>query len=877
MESRSSVPGEVRAVRGFGLSTLVVWVALASSRFEGRGFWSMSLREVAAVIIWALGLHLALRLVEALARPEGKSSWADYAGAYALMLFCGITFMGYFNAQRVGPLDAQWYQNVTTDYLTQARAGTFPVVMGSTLYAFNGAVHPFRSAPWQFVLADGIDILTGRTLAPVAVEHITAIASFLGAILILYVGFSRSRPRSRGMAWLFALIYATAPAATVPFFQFDMYMTMTAQPVMVAAFLCVQRLVDEDSVVAAGWLGVFLAALWYCHPPMALLTGMVGGACVAAGIATRGVSSGRLLCAAVCLAIFGALAGPYFQSMSELAQSDEPRLATLAMPLAGLALGLFAMAGFLRPRRIFWLALVPSAFLCLRNFQPSLVPFAGCFTAAMLPVAWLTRGQSRRNDVACVSICALAAAVVASAIFPTASIPGGVGSWVPHDWKVFFVPINLSGTRDQPGYLLWLLIAGMIALAFQSRSIFAQSAAAAALVLVVSLGFCGNLSAFLWRNVPAEINGVIGTCYDLRLVPVLAVVAVTGGFYWFASLREWHARLGRAVRAAILLLVPWMLWQVGVIHFNIRNYKIDAEQTAVRNRSENVSLERYSWDLLPPARYMSSGVMDPALETRFWSDSDHDKALIDPDRIEMSLETPGQQPLRMSATPIETGTDWLTLDPRVELDPGQHVLLRFDFLGKRPNGYLIVRGRTIYREYQLPSSGNEYAFGMNPGNTRTLSLWNSGATHESVQLLVDRLGPHAYDPPGPNPYCLMYLTPFDPKRAPIELYSLIPLRFRVDAPTAGYVESFRTIIPGYKVYVDGKPAVIHRSRSALVSFRVPPGSHDVWVRFAGTVRLHTAIRWAMTAWLLVAAATGVQLWTMVRNPARADAGALDPV
>jgi hypothetical protein len=408
----------------------------------------------------------------------------------------------------------------------------------------------------------------------------------------------------------------------------------------------------------------------------------------------------------------------------------------------------------------------------------------------------------------------------------------------------------------------------MIGLAFASRSMFAQVAAAAALVLVVSFGFCGPLSAFLWRNVPADIITVVGVYYDLRLLPVTAVVAVTGGFYWFTSMRSVHPNLGRALIVLILVLVPWTLLEAGLVLYDVRNFKIGIEQTAIRNRSENVSVERYSWDLLPSARYMNFGVMDPSLETRFWGDSDHDRPTIDPDGIERSLEKPGQQAIMVTAAPIETGKDWLTLNPKVELDPGQHVLLRFDFLGKHPTGFLIVRGQTIYREYQLPSSGNEYAFGMNPGNSRTLSLWNSGTTHESVQLLIDRGGPHAFDPPGPDPYWLMYMTPYDPKRAPIELYSLVPLRLRVDAPTAGYVETFRSLIPGYKVYVDGKPAVIHRSRSALVSVRVAPGSHDLWVRFAGTVRLHTAIRWAEAGWLIAAAAAAIQLWFLARSPGR---------
>ena len=36
---------------------------------------------------------------------------------------------------------------------------------------------------------------------------------------------------------------------------------------MAAALLCLQRIIDEDSIVASGWLGVFLAALWYIVRP----------------------------------------------------------------------------------------------------------------------------------------------------------------------------------------------------------------------------------------------------------------------------------------------------------------------------------------------------------------------------------------------------------------------------------------------------------------------------------------------------------------------------------------------------------------------------------------------------------------------------------
>jgi hypothetical protein len=825
--------------------------------------------EVVGIAVWAALLQLVLRLVETLARASGKSSWRDYLRAYALMLLCGWTFLWYFNAHRVGPLDAQWYENAMTEFLAQFRSGTFPVVIGASIHSFNGAVHPFRSAPWQFVLAAGVDLLSGGALAPVAVQHITAIASFCAAALILYVGFARSRPASGNTAWLFAIIYATAPAATVPFFQYDMYMTLTAQPVMAAAMVCLQRVIDEDSVAASGWLGAFLAALWYCHPPMALLTGMLSGSCVAAGIAIRGVTPRRVLGALAGAAVFGALAVPYFLSMSELSAGDSDTLATFVAPIAGLALCLFGCAGYLRTRYLPWLALLPTAYFCLRDFQPTLLPYAGCFSALMLICAWFTRGRPRRSDTSWVSLCAFLAAVAASSAFAAHSIPASISTWIPRNWDAYFAPIA-AGTRMQPGYLLWLLVAAMIVLVFAARTAFAQLSAAAALVIVVSLGACGALSRFFWGNVPWVITKVLGTNYDFRLVPVLGVVATVGGFYWLMSVRPSHRRLGNAVYIAVLLLVPWALWQDGRILYLIRDFKLDLQQTEVRNRPENDMLEQYSWDLLPMTGYLSNAVMDPFLETRFWSDKNRGSAMIGPDEMERSLELPGQRPIGLVATPIPTGKSWLTMEPRIELDPGQRVLLRFDFLGKYiDDGYLIVQGQNIYREYRLPQSGRELAFGFNPGNTHTLSLWNSGTTHESIQLLVTRYGPRAFDPPGSAPYWNLYLSTYSPERAPIALESLIPLKIRVNAPTDGYVETFRSSIPGYKVYVDGKQTAVHTSRNMQISVRVPRGTHDLWIRFAGTVRLHTAIRWAESAWLIAAAAAVIQLFAMCR-PTGAD-------
>ena len=860
------MPPSPRVTRALGLVSLVGAVAWAAARFQRLPLSSLGLAHVVAILGWALLLHGVLLLAERLSRGD-RESWADYARVYFLLLFSCGTLAGYINAHRVGPLDAQWYQNVMADFITQSRAGTFPVTLGETVYAFNGAVHPFRSAPWQFVLAYGLDRLSGRVLLPVAVQHLSAIVSYAAAVLVLYVGFARARPGRKTQAWVAAIAFAMSPAVTVPFLQYDMYMTLTALPFMALVMLCAFHAIDEESLVAWLWLGVFSAALWYCHPPMALFTGIIAGGILVGAMAVRGVTWTRLAGAVVSACAFVPLARPYFQSMSELARIETSPLASVAMPALGLAACLFSMAGFLRSRSPYWLCILPLGLACLREFQPSLVPFSAIFAVIAVLVAWITRLRSRSYDALYLIGSATIAAAFAATVFPRSSLPGnstirdGIQDLGSH-WKTLLEPIFLDGTRNQPGYLYVCLGLGIVGLGYKSKSIFVQCAAGAILTLAVAFGFCGCLSQFLLQNIPKDIADVIGLGYDLRILPILAVVVATGGFFWLTSL---SGKLGNAVFVAILCMMPWSLAEHGLVLNAVKDYKLSDADTDARNRSENLVLERYSWDLLPPPRYMGHGVMDPALETRFWSDVNHETPAIDADQIERALESPGQVPIRVVATPIPTAKSWLTLDPKIELDPGQHVLLRFDFMGGMPEGYLIVQGQTISREYLLPSSGRNYAFGAAPGNTRTLSLWNSSGRHESVQLLITRSGPHASEPPKAVPYCLLYVTPYDPKRAPIELFSVWPLHLRVEAPTAGYVETYRTMIPGYKVYLDDKPAMIHSSRNALVSVRVTPGAHDLHVRFAGTVLLHTAIRMATLLWLLVAAVAVLQLWVMCRK------------
>lgn len=864
------------AAHGAAVGLLLVGVALASGSLLGRSPWPHGVAPALGVAGWALGLHMVFLVAAGLARQPGGSIVGPYLSVASLLLLCLGTFLHYLTSDRVGPLDAQWYGQVMADFLAQTRTGKFPVLTGETLYAFNGAIHPFRSAPFQFILAKGLDLLTGEALSPLALQHLTAVASYSAAVLVLFVGLVRSRPRLSGAAYLFSVIFAMTPSFTVCFFQYDMYMTLVAAPAMVGLLIALQRVVDHDSVVGYMAAGLFSAALWYCHPPMALLSCLTGAFAVTLHVAFAGPTVRRLGGCALAGVIFAALALPQFLSMAEVSMSHPDPVPAIVIPAVGLVALAFFAGGVLRGRSIVWLALLPFSLHCLAAFLPSLLPFATLFALGVVLVAALgARFPSlrvrERVDLWAFGI-GIFAVAGALCLFASRSLPvnGGLSDYVrtsAGNWRRLIEPITAQrGMLMQPGALGWIVLAASVLFVGLTRSAFARMGAAAAVIIVCALGVAGPVSEFIWLNCPPDFIGVVSVAYDLRLLPVLAPLAAVTGYFWFAGAREGSPRLCRWAAGVALCVLPWTIYQHGRVVASSRAYRFSAADTSNRMRGENVVLQRYSWDLLAQPRFFSNGHMDPAIESRFWRYGDSVHAAIDPDALERALEKPGQRPVPLIPTQVPTGREWVSLAPRIELDPGQKVLVRFDFLGKTGSSWLIVRGQSIYREYILPSSGAPWSFGSGPTNSRTLSLWNSGTAHESIELLVIREGPDRFAPPGTGPYFLAYMTPFEAAAAPIELLSLTPAHFRVDAPADGYLETFRSYVPGYRAYVDGVRQPVRVSRDRLVSVSLKKGTHDVVVRFAGTVSLHTYYRWALLGWSV--AAFGILVWCYAALAAR---------
>jgi hypothetical protein len=284
---------------------------------------------------------------------------------------------------------------------------------------------------------------------------------------------------------------------------------------------------------------------------------------------------------------------------------------------------------------------------------------------------------------------------------------------------------------------------------------------------------------------------------------------------------------------------------------------------------ENVVLQRYTWDLLGTPWYFSNGVMDYRMETRFWPQGPRKLPLIDPDAIAKAMEDPGQAPVAFAATPDPLGPQWLYLAPKIELQPGEHKLLRFDFMGRQLSGWLILRGDTLYREYIMPSSGMPRSFGSQAPGSTVLSVGNSGTQPESVELVVKREGPDSTAPLPPAPFLRAWVSRYDESRAPISVASLSPLRLHVRAPADGILESFRSYYPGHVVTVDGRSVPSWRSFDGLIDLPVKKGTHDVLIQFKGTPALRAAIRWEFAGWALVGLALCSELVAALRHRTRA--------
>jgi hypothetical protein len=216
------------------------------------------------------------------------------------------------------------------------------------------------------------------------------------------------------------------------------------------------------------------------------------------------------------------------------------------------------------------------------------------------------------------------------------------------------------------------------------------------------------------------------------------------------------------------------------------------------------------------------------------------------------MEPTDSKPIDLVPTVDPRGAEWLYFAPKIVVAPGEKKLLRFDFMGRMLDGWLMVRGADIYHEYQLPSSGTWWGFGSEAPNSTVLPVNNSGPDPVAIEIVYKRSD--TSKPVASEPYMRVWVSTYVSSKSPIATEQVTPLRMRVDAPSDGILETFRSFYPGYRVLVDGLPATPQSSYDGLLDVPLTKGRHEVLVKFEGTASFIAAAWWQMIGWTIAAIA-----------------------
>lgn len=189
------------------------------------------------------------------------------AGLVAIGLFAASPFL---SKQLVGTGEAFNYSLSIADSLEQMRDGVMPPLAGQTQYAFNGRIHPLRTAPYLYYVAAVLDQATRHRLTAWQLQNLSLVLSLVGAGLACYLGLRRGVDCPRMPSFLLSGAYVLAPALLGAAHSFDLFMTVHVAVFVPLAVGACMRGILKPSFSADAWLAAALGAAWLAHPPVAL-------------------------------------------------------------------------------------------------------------------------------------------------------------------------------------------------------------------------------------------------------------------------------------------------------------------------------------------------------------------------------------------------------------------------------------------------------------------------------------------------------------------------------------------------------------------------------------------------------------------------------
>ena len=447
-----------------------VWPAAGFALLLGCGMFA--LRAAGGVILapteilWlALTATLALagfRLAFRATRARHPDQPLEVVRWVAVGAGATAFFLPFYHAGTLGTGDAQWYVVMFADFITQFRAGVFPVWAGQSVYAFNGAISPLRFAPWYQYAGGFLDLLTARALGFGALSNAVLAVNGLASGFAAYHCLRDILPRRPGLACLLALLFLGSPGILAPLLIGNQYMTFMATPFIALVMNGAFRLWTRDDLSGPLRLAVGLAGVWVSHAPIALwctIFAVIAGAIVAGRRRQWSADGRRLMISGAVFGLLGSLpflstlaidnlntspANPavavdmvrtHFPANFAPIKADGDALSTYQTgygALAALALALFFWPR--RPPRGTWLFVgatlavvpillpvpwldqafwthVPSWFLTINNVWPMQRLF-GIWAALMLFAAAVVMSDSRLSESR--TVCGICFAVLAA-------------------------------------------------------------------------------------------------------------------------------------------------------------------------------------------------------------------------------------------------------------------------------------------------------------------------------------------------------------------------------------------------------------------------------------------------------------------------------
>lgn len=249
---------------------------------------------------------------------------------------------------------------------------------------------------------------------------------------------------------------------------------------------------------------------------------------------------------------------------------------------------------------------------------------------------------------------------------------------------------------------------------------------------------------------------------------------------------------------------------------------------------DNYTLGRYSYLMLHmPPRFID-GKQVYWLETRLLNRLRD--AVYGPEDVARLSEAYDRTSLSLKSRE-STSPEWLEISPKLEVKPGEKLVLRFEFPeGRNSAGWMVMQSASGYQELYLNPGYPGTGFGTGPHASNVTALTNSG-NHTQIYRIEQKVDPGNTMPRDGGEWAKLHVSRYQPEMLPVEIKSLMPFRARVQAEEHGYLESPRQWLPGYEAWVDGNKVVPVTSKDGMVAVPIPAGDHEVELKFEGSIRL----------------------------------------